>query len=103
MNIENKDPVIFETLALINSAASGFLFCGIIDDPVEKLSDISIKANPSLAHITSSSAKRLKCVAQIEDADRKSSTKSLSETASILLEVGLSNPSFSDVKKRSIG
>ena len=32
----------------------------IISQPVEKLSDISIKSKPSLAQITSSSAKRLK-------------------------------------------
>ena len=39
----------------------------------------------------------------MEEADKKSSTKSLSETASILLDVGLSKPSLSDVKKRSMG
>ena len=42
------------------------------------------------------------CIAQTEEAYRKSKTKSLSETVSIELAVGILNPSFLVVKFLSI-
>ena len=43
--IDIREPIILPDFPLASSAASGFLFCGIIDDPVENLSESLIKLN----------------------------------------------------------
>ena len=83
--------------ARTSSAASGLRFCGIIDEPVVNASDSWIKPNLSVDQMTISSAKRERCVAQIEAADRNSTAKSRDETASIALAIGLSKPRSSAV------
>ena len=102
VNIACKDPKFFPALPLINSAGSGFFFCGIIDEPVNILSSISISLNISELHIINSSANLEICIAQIEADDKKSKTKSLSATESIELSVGFLKPNFFDVKFLSI-
>ena len=52
-------------LARISSAASGFFFCGMIEEPVEKRSDMVTKRNWAEDQITSSSASRDRWTAQI--------------------------------------
>ncbi len=90
-------------LARRSSAASGFFFCGMIDEPVVQRSDNCTNRNWAEDQITSSSAKRDRCMAQIELAPRNSSAKSRSETESRLLAVGRANPSAAAVMSRSMG
>jgi hypothetical protein len=90
-------------LARISSAASGFFFCGMIDEPVVNWSDRRMKPNCGVDQITSSSAKRDRCMAQIDAAASISSTKSRSETESSELRVGRSKPSALAVMVRSMG
>ena len=75
----------------------------MIDDPVEKPSPSDTKANCALHQITISSASLLMCMAQIAAAERNSSEKSRSLTASMLLAQGRSNPRLFAVMSRSIG
>ena len=98
-----KFPNILPGLALINSAASGFLFCGIILEPVVNFSDNLTKSNLSEDQITSSSANLDKCMAINDDADINSIAKSRSETESIEFSVGLLKPSLSATNCLSIG
>ena len=53
-----------------SSAASGFFFCGMIDEPEAKSSAGSAKPNSWLDQITSSEPRRERCVAQIAAALR---------------------------------
>ena len=46
------------TLARISSAASGFFFCGMIEEPVVKASDRRMKPNWGVIQRTISSARR---------------------------------------------
>jgi len=96
-------PRMRPTLARSSSAASGFFFCGMMLEPVVKLSDSRTKRNWAEDQITSSSAKRLRCMAQIDAADRNSSAKSRSEVLSRLFAVGRSKPSAAAVMCRSMG
>ena len=57
------------TLARISSAASGFFFCGMIEEPVENRSDSETKRNWAEDQITNSSANRDRCIAQIDAHD----------------------------------
>ena len=57
--------------ARTSSAASGLRFCGIIDEPVVKASDSLIRPASGDDQITISSAKRDRCTAAIEAADRR--------------------------------
>jgi hypothetical protein len=57
-------------LARSSSAASGFFFCGMIDDPDVHASGSVTKPNSSLDQRTSSAPRRLRCVAQVAAADR---------------------------------
>ncbi len=92
------------TLARISSAASGLRFCGMIELPVVNLSESFTKPNCDDDQITSSSAKRLRCMAQRLAALSVSRMKSRSETASSELAVGRSKPSaFAPSSSRSIG
>src|SRR6056300_17438 len=85
-------PKIRPTLARINSAAAGFFFCGMMDEPVENRSERVTKRNCAEDQITNSSAKRDKCIAQIDATDRNSNAKSRSLTASKEFDVGRANP-----------
>ena len=80
-------------LARISSAASGFFFCGIIEEPVTKESGSKIKSNSIDPQRISSSANLLKCTMVMAESDKNSKTKSLSETASILFLIGVLKPS----------
>ena len=86
-----------EDFALISSAASGFFFCGIIDDPLENFSEILTKLNCEEYQITNSSENLLKCIAQIAEQERNYKAKSLAEVLSNEFAVGRSNPNFFDV------
>ena len=57
-------------LARSSSAASGFFFCGMIEEPEAHASATSQKPNSSLDHSTSSAPSRERCVAQIAAAPR---------------------------------
>ncbi len=57
-------------LARSSSAASGFFFCGMIDEPDAHASDTSQKPNSSLDHSTISAPSRDRCVAQVAAAER---------------------------------
>src|SRR5690606_15705398 len=97
------EPRIRPNLARNSSAAAGFFFCGMIDEPVVHLSDSRTNRNCAEDQITNSSAKRDRCIAVIEAADRNSSAKSRSDTESRLLAVGRSKPKAAAVIWRSIG
>ena len=90
-------------LARISSAASGFFFCGMIEEPVEKASESVTKRNWTVDQITSSSASRLRCMAQMLAEERNSSAKSRSLTASSEFAAGRSKPSACAVAWRSMG
>ncbi len=88
-------PYNLPVLPLISSSASGFLFCGIIDEPVLYSSGSLIKPNSLVAKRISSSAKRDICIPHTADENRKLKAKSLSETASIeFFEIRLKPKSF---------
>ena len=57
-------PLTRPVLARTSSAASGFFFCGMIDEPVEKASDSLTKPNCGVDQMTISSASRDRCVAR---------------------------------------
>ena len=89
-----RAPITRPVLARTSSAASGFRFCGMIEEPVVKasvsLDEAELRRRPQ---ITISSARRDRWTAQIAAAARYSSAKSRSDTASRLLAVGRSKPS----------
>ena len=86
-------PITRPVLARTSSAASGLRFCGMIEEPVVNLSESRTRPTSGEVQITISSAKRDMCTAAIDAADRVSSTKSRSETASSELAIGRSKPS----------
>jgi hypothetical protein len=57
-------------LARSSSAASGFFFCGMIEDPDAHASDTSQNPNSSLDHSTISAPRRERCVAHVAAAAR---------------------------------
>ena len=57
-------------LARSSSAASGFFFWGMIDEPLDHASGISTKPNSSVDQITSSQPRRERCVAHVAAALR---------------------------------
>ena len=95
--------MIRPALARTSSAASGLRFCGMIDEPVVKRSDSEIRPTSGEHQMTISSAKRDRCTAVIAAAERVSSAKSRSDTASIELAIGPSKPSAFAVALRSMG
>ena len=103
MNSATVAPRMRPILARISSAASGLRFCGMIDDPVDHLSDIDTKRNCADDQITSSSANRDMWTAQMLLAARNSSAKSRSLTASSELAIGRSKSSTAAVMSRSMG
>src|SRR5918993_5310811 len=80
-------------LARSSSAASGFFFCGMIEEPEAQASETWQKPNSSEDQSTISAPSRERCVAHVAAADRKSSTKSRLETASIELGATEAKPS----------
>ena len=56
-------PLTRPVLARTSSAASGFFFCGMIEEPVENESDSLTKPNCGVDQMTISSASRDRCVA----------------------------------------
>src|SRR5690606_26941456 len=87
----------------ISSGTSGFFFCGMIDEPVQKRSGKNTKLNCALVHNTNSSEKRDICVINKLAKAANSIAKSRSETESSEFSVGASNPSNFAVRWRSIG
>src|ERR1700730_2301554 len=75
----------------------------MIEEPVVYLSLSRTSPTKGEVQITISSAKRDRCTEAIAAADRASSTKSRSETASSELAIGRSKPSAFAVASRSIG
>src|SRR3954465_15156611 len=72
----------------------------MIDDPEAHASETEQKPNSSLDHSTISAPSRDRCVAQVAAAERKSSTKSRLETASIELRATLEKPrSFASIPR----
>ncbi len=100
---EVSAPITRPTLARTSSAASGLRFCGMIEEPVVNLSESRMKLNCAELQITSSSAKRERCIAVSAAALSVSMMKSRSDTASSELAVGRSKPSAVAVICRSIG
>src|SRR5262245_4381932 len=87
-----------------SSAASGFFFCGMIDEDDAQASETSQNPNSSDDHSTISAPSRDRWVAHVEAAERKSKTKSRFETASI--EFGTTppaKPSSEATSSRSVG
>ena len=76
-------PLTLPVLPLTNSGTSGFFFWGIMLDPVQKLSEISIKLKNGLDHITNSSDHLERWVIKSDEFALNSIKKSLSDTASI--------------------
>src|SRR5271157_577033 len=91
------------TLARASSAASGFRFCGMIEDPVVKASDRRTRPKPVLIQRTISSANLEIWVAQMVAAAMASRAKSRADTLSSELAVGAEKPSAVAVIWRSIG
>ena len=87
----------------MSSAKSGFFFCGMIEEPVEKESDRVTKPNSAVDQRMISSHKRDRCMHDTLQAYRRSSRKSRSETASSELGITREKPSASAVMKRSSG
>ena len=63
-------PTIRGALARSSSAASGFFFWGMIDEPLVHASGSSTKPNSSVDHRTSSAPRRERCVAHVAAAPR---------------------------------
>ncbi len=85
-----------------SSAASGFFFCGMIDDPDDQASDSVMKPNSALVHRTTSWPSRLRCVAHTDSAWSRSRAKSRLETASTELGTTPAKPSSSATIRRSV-
>ena len=95
-------PTTRGALARRSSAASGFFFWGMIDDPLDHASGSSTKPNSSLDQSTSSAPRRERCVAHVAAAARKSRTKSRLATASIEFGATCAKPSSSATIRRSV-
>ena len=87
----------------MSSGTSGFFFCGMIEEPVQKRSGKSTNANWALVQIIISSAIRDRCIMVIAAADVNSIAKSRSLTESSEFSVGAAKPSASAVMCRLIG
>src|SRR4051794_18586672 len=75
----------------------------MIDEPEAHASDTSQKPNSCEDHRTISAPRRERWVAQVAAADRKSSTKSRLETASMEFGATPAKPSWPARKRRSVG
>ena len=74
----------------------------MIDDPVERASEKLINEKLLLHQIIRSSDILERCIPSIDEADKKSIAKSLSETLSRELLVGLLKPRLFDINFLSI-
>src|SRR5215208_4644236 len=74
----------------------------MIEEPDAHASETSQKPNSSLDQSTISAPRRERCVAQVAAADRKSSTKSRLDTASIEFGATLAKPSSPATSERSV-
>ena len=83
MNSPTVAPRMRPILARTSSAASGFFFCGMIEEPVQKRSGSSTKLNWAEVHSTSSSAMRDRCVMSSAAKAQNSIAKSRSLTATL--------------------
>ena len=86
-----------------SSGTSGFFFCGMIEEPVQKRSGRRTKPKRGLAHSTSSSAKRDRCTMTSAAKAQNSIAKSRSDTASSEFSHRPSKPSSRATRSRSIG
>ena len=96
-------PYTRPVLPRASSGTSGFFFCGMIEEPVQKRSAIWMKPTRGLIHITSSSDRRLMCIIKSAQAEVNSMAKSRSETASSEFSQTPSKPSSAATNSRSIG
>ena len=87
----------------MSSGTSGFFFCGMIEEPVQKRSAMSTKPKRGLIQITSSSESRETCIMASAAVARNSIAKSRSETASSEFSHKPSKPSSFATESRSIG
>ena len=94
---ENKLPKTRPDLPRTSSGTSGFFFCGIMDEPVQKRSGKFMKLNCADVHKTNSSEKRDKCIITKEASEMNSIAKSRSLTPSSELLQGRSKPNSSAV------
>ena len=97
-----RSPYTRPVFPLTSSAMSGFFFCGMIDEPVVKLSESSMNLNSQLDHSTISSENLERCIMIIAISPRSSAQKSLSDTPSILFMHTPSKPSFSASNARFV-
>ena len=82
---------------------SGFFFCGMMDEPVEKESDSVTNLNSQLHHRQISSLKRDRCIIRMDRSLISSSAKSRSDTPSMeFMQIPL-KPSWSATNCRSSG
>ena len=98
-----KDPMTLPAFERIISAPSGFLFCGIIDDPVVRESGKLMKLNSVETHRMISSASLDKFTDRMAIFDNVSRSISLDDTASIEFDIGLLKPSNFAEYSLSIG
>ena len=80
-------PMKRPALPLANSAISGFFFCGMMDEPVEKASSKVTQPNSWVFQIVNSSPIRERWIPNMAKIKSASATKSLSLTASMLFLV----------------
>ena len=96
-------PLARPVLPRASSGTSGFFFCGMMEEPVQKRSAISIKPTRGLIQIINSSDIREICVITREAAAQNSIAKSRSDTASSELWQTSSKPKVAATRWRSIG
>ena len=68
-----KSPTTRPILPRVSSAKSGFFFCGMIDEPVAKLSESVTKPNSVVDHKMISSHRRDRCIIETLQAYSRSS------------------------------
>ena len=81
---------------------SALRFCGMMEEPVVKASEMLINCNSQLAQRISSSAMRERCIINMEISPISSTAKSRSETPSMLFRHISSNPSSSASMRLSV-
>ena len=98
-----KSPKTRPLFPRTNSGTSGFFFCGIMDEPVQKRSGICTKRNCADVHKIISSLIRDKCIIISDAALVNSMAKSRSDTASSEFSETPSKPNNSAVYARLMG
>ena len=97
-----KSPKTRPDFPRTSSAMSGFFFCGMMEEPVEKASSSSMNLNSQEHHMQISSENRERCTMMRERAAANSMQKSRSETPSRELRQGPSKPRAFAVISRSM-